>query len=335
MARAGLKKVVKTVKGKRGPSRRAYWVKSGSPTQKKQGRIGRAAGAVGGFLGRHKGKLAAIAVIAGALYGAHRLTRGGKHSGPTATSAGGGGPHPPDRPSPFGAVTADPSRRKQPGKIHATPYSYGEGPVPPGFVQGIGGPPIPIAPKRPLMERLRPLFDTIPEHHRVVKHRVDHVSMEPSAVAARNIRVTNVTVDTNAWVNKRAREGRMADDPRYVLNGPTSGTQLMGRDGGEIRGLHYAPNAMRGGGGVFTSPSVLAHHRSRGIQVAPTTAAEASRAHHTAHSPISLGEIGHGVLRSVAPIHALGNARYTNQRSHVPYKSSAHQRRGMLMGMLR
>lgn len=332
MARAGLKRVVKTVKGKKKSVRRTYWVKSASP-QKKQGRTKRVSSAVVGFLSRNKGKIAAVALLAGALYGAHRLADGGNHSGPK-TSANGGGPRTPDRPSPFGAGTADPRRRNQPAGVRTTPHPYGEGPVPPGFVQGIGGPPIPTATKRPLMERLRPLFDTIPEHHRVVKNRVTHVSMDPSDVAARKIRMSNVRVDFDARSRRLIREGRMAADPHYVLRGPTDDTQLMLRGGQEVRGLHYAPNALRGGGSVFTSPSALARHRSLGIQAAPATAASASRAYHTANTPIHLDSIGHGVLRSVAPWHALDNARYTNQRSHTPYTSSAHQHRGMLMGML-
>lgn len=74
MARAGLKKVTKTVRGKRGTVRRTYWVKS-------------AAQKVGGFLNRHKGKIAAGAALAGAglLASRHRLALRGAYHGAKAT----------------------------------------------------------------------------------------------------------------------------------------------------------------------------------------------------------------------------------------------------------
>lgn len=50
MARSGLKKVVKSVKGKRGSVKRSYWVKAASPAPKK-GRGARAGGKAGGAMG--------------------------------------------------------------------------------------------------------------------------------------------------------------------------------------------------------------------------------------------------------------------------------------------
>ncbi len=55
--RAGLRKVVKTVRGKRGSVRRAYWVKAGE--------------AAGGFVKRHKGKIAAGAILAAGIMAAN------------------------------------------------------------------------------------------------------------------------------------------------------------------------------------------------------------------------------------------------------------------------
>jgi hypothetical protein len=68
MARSGLKKVVKTVKGKKGTVRRTYWVKA-------QGPAGKVKSAVGGFARRHSTALKVVgglALLAGAAYGAHR-----------------------------------------------------------------------------------------------------------------------------------------------------------------------------------------------------------------------------------------------------------------------
>lgn len=72
--RAGLKKVVKTVRGKRGTVKRTYWVKA---TAQK----------VGGFLSRHKGKIMAGAALAGAGLLAHRnrLALRGAYHGAKAT----------------------------------------------------------------------------------------------------------------------------------------------------------------------------------------------------------------------------------------------------------
>lgn len=62
MARAGLKKVIKTVKGKKGSARRAYWVKSDPNAGKKKP----------GFLRRHAGKILGAAALVGGAYLAHR-----------------------------------------------------------------------------------------------------------------------------------------------------------------------------------------------------------------------------------------------------------------------
>lgn len=59
--RAGLKKITKTVRGKKGAVRRSYWVKAKD-----------AAKGVGGFLNRHKGKILGAAALAGTAYLAHK-----------------------------------------------------------------------------------------------------------------------------------------------------------------------------------------------------------------------------------------------------------------------
>ena len=72
MARSGLKKVVKTVKGKKGTVRRSYWVKI-------QGAAGNATKAVGGFAHRHSTALkvvGGVAALAGLAYGAHKVAGG-------------------------------------------------------------------------------------------------------------------------------------------------------------------------------------------------------------------------------------------------------------------
>lgn len=75
--RAGLKKVTKTVRGKHGSVRRSYWVRG---TEAVKG----AAKKVRAFVGRHKGKIAAGAALAGAAalaYKGHRAYSGlsGEH----------------------------------------------------------------------------------------------------------------------------------------------------------------------------------------------------------------------------------------------------------------
>lgn len=76
-SRAGLKKVVKTVRGKRGTVRRAYYVKANEAPKKQ------------GFLSRHKGKLAlgAAAIGAGLLANRHKLALRGAYHGAKAAHA--------------------------------------------------------------------------------------------------------------------------------------------------------------------------------------------------------------------------------------------------------
>lgn len=59
--RTGLKKVVKTVRGKKGTVKRSYWVKA-------QG----AASKAGGFVKKHAGKIAGAAAVVGGAYLAHK-----------------------------------------------------------------------------------------------------------------------------------------------------------------------------------------------------------------------------------------------------------------------
>lgn len=81
-SRAGLKKVTKVVRGKKGSVKRTYWVKAQQ-----------AAKGVGGFLNRHKGKIAAgVALAAGAAL-AHRhrgALKGAYHGAKMANTAAGG-----------------------------------------------------------------------------------------------------------------------------------------------------------------------------------------------------------------------------------------------------
>ncbi len=79
--RAGLKKVVKSVRGKRGSVKRTYWVRTKS-----------AASGVGKFLSKHKGKIAAGAALAGAAYLAskHRGAIKGAYHGARVANKGAG-----------------------------------------------------------------------------------------------------------------------------------------------------------------------------------------------------------------------------------------------------
>jgi len=72
MARAGLKKVLKTVRGKRGTTRRAYWVKSAAPTHAKLKRAdaGVSLGHSASYLGSQLGGMAGS--IHGARWGARQ-----------------------------------------------------------------------------------------------------------------------------------------------------------------------------------------------------------------------------------------------------------------------
>ncbi len=69
--RAGLKKVTKTVRGKKGAVRRSYWVKSQGAANKPM--------TAGGFVKKHAGKLAVASVLGGAASGVlnHQLVRRG------------------------------------------------------------------------------------------------------------------------------------------------------------------------------------------------------------------------------------------------------------------
>ncbi len=58
--RAGLRKVVKTVRGKKGSVRRSYWVRAGDAVKS-------GARAAGGFAGRHKGAIAGALLAATAI----------------------------------------------------------------------------------------------------------------------------------------------------------------------------------------------------------------------------------------------------------------------------
>lgn len=58
--RAGLRKVVKTVRGKKGSVRRSYWVRAGDAVKS-------GARAAGGFVGRHKGAIAGALLAATAI----------------------------------------------------------------------------------------------------------------------------------------------------------------------------------------------------------------------------------------------------------------------------
>lgn len=89
MNRAGLKRVRKTVRGKRGSVQRTYWVKA-NPAKPGMRRLKNAdAGPNGqrpGFLRRHAGKIAAVAGLAGAAYATSKVARG--HWGGNTAIAG-------------------------------------------------------------------------------------------------------------------------------------------------------------------------------------------------------------------------------------------------------
>ena len=82
--RAGLKKVTKMVHGKKGTVKRSYWIKAKEGAKSVGGKVAGAARAAGGFLKRHKGKIAAGAGLAAAAYGAykgHQLFKAGSALG--------------------------------------------------------------------------------------------------------------------------------------------------------------------------------------------------------------------------------------------------------------
>lgn len=72
---AGLKKVVKTVRGKKGVVKRTYWMRATEKAKAAGRGIQKGAKATGKFLGKHKGKIAAAA----ALTGAYLAVRGAQH----------------------------------------------------------------------------------------------------------------------------------------------------------------------------------------------------------------------------------------------------------------
>jgi len=80
-SRAGLKKVTKVVRGKRGSVKRTYWVKAQQ-----------AAKGAGSFLSRHKGKIAAGAALVGAgiLAARHRGAIKGAYHGARIANKGAG-----------------------------------------------------------------------------------------------------------------------------------------------------------------------------------------------------------------------------------------------------
>ena len=82
--RAGLKKVTKMVHGKKGTVKRSYWIKAKEGAKSVGGKVAGAARAAGGFLKRHKGKIAAGAGLVAAAYGAykgHQLFKAGSALG--------------------------------------------------------------------------------------------------------------------------------------------------------------------------------------------------------------------------------------------------------------
>lgn len=70
--RAGLKKVTKSVHGKKGTVRRSYWVKAKEGAKSVGGKVAGAARSAGNFLNKHKGKIAAGVGLAAAGYGAYK-----------------------------------------------------------------------------------------------------------------------------------------------------------------------------------------------------------------------------------------------------------------------
>lgn len=73
--RTGLRKVVKTVKGKKGTVRRSYWVKSAQTRPPGQRTLRQSQPSKEGFLQRHAGKIAAGAALLGAAaLHRHKLT---------------------------------------------------------------------------------------------------------------------------------------------------------------------------------------------------------------------------------------------------------------------
>lgn len=86
MNRAGLKRVRKTVRGKRGSVQRTYWVKANPAKPGTRKLRGDNKAPRPGFLQRHAGKIAAVAGLAGAAYTASKVARG--HWGGNTAVAG-------------------------------------------------------------------------------------------------------------------------------------------------------------------------------------------------------------------------------------------------------
>lgn len=61
MTKAGLRKVVKTVRSKNGTARRSYWVKGAEKAKR-----------VAKFIGKHSGKIATGVAVAGVAYGLYK-----------------------------------------------------------------------------------------------------------------------------------------------------------------------------------------------------------------------------------------------------------------------
>jgi hypothetical protein len=70
MPRAGLRRVVKTVRSKNGTARRSYWVKGA----KKAKRVAK-------FIGKHSGKIATGVAVAGAAYGLYKAHKFNQNKG--------------------------------------------------------------------------------------------------------------------------------------------------------------------------------------------------------------------------------------------------------------
>ena len=132
--RAGLKKVTKTVKGRKGTVRRSYWVKASQAAKK-----GRpvAQQKQPGFLRRNAGKIVGGLALAGAAaYGLHRMRKGGGSllgSGKTPLQLGSGEGHTafrePEHRAPTARERANERVRKAWGNAreHFTNWRRGEG----------------------------------------------------------------------------------------------------------------------------------------------------------------------------------------------------------------
>lgn len=64
MSKAGLRRVVKTVRSQDGPSRRSYWIKAAEKAKR-----------VAKFIGKHSGKIATGAAVVGTAYALYRHSK--------------------------------------------------------------------------------------------------------------------------------------------------------------------------------------------------------------------------------------------------------------------